>query len=92
MNHDDMSYGAPEAPTNEECAEADGRNWYFEGQHGAEDAADTAARLALVQERDALQLMVTWAYGKLHSRTFNSMDDALELDRMKLWCEHGVVA
>ena len=68
------------------------RDLYYEGQHGAEDSADTAARLALVQERDALRLMAAWAYGKLHSRTFNSMDDALELDRLKLWCEHGVVA
>jgi len=51
---------------------------------------DTAARLA--QERDALCLMVTWAYGKLHNRTFSSIDDAMELDRLKMWCEHGVVA
>ena len=63
-----------------------------DGQHGAEDAADTASRLDLVQERDALRLMVTWAYGKLHSRTFNSMDDALELDRLKLYVEHGIRA
>jgi hypothetical protein len=48
--------------------------------------------LALVAERDALRHMVTWAYSKLHSRTFNSMDDALELDRLKLYTEHGVVA
>lgn len=92
MNSNDFSYGAPEAPTNEEAAEADGRNFYFEGQHGAEDAADTASRLDLVQERDALRLMVTWAYGKLHSRMFNSMDDALELDRLKLYVEHGIRA
>lgn len=66
---------------------------------GHKDALDAAAELALqadacmlVQERDALRLMVTWAYGKLHSRTFTSMDDALELDRLKLWCEHGVLA
>jgi len=93
MNHDDFSYGAPDVPTPEELGDvADGKNLYYEGQHGAEDHADTAARLALVQERDALRLMATWAYGKLHSRTFNSIDDALELDRLKLWCEHGVVA
>ena len=76
----------------EPAAEADSRNFYFEGQHGAEDAADTASRLDLVQERDALRLMVTWAYGKLHSRTFNSMDDALELDRLKLYVEYGIRA
>jgi hypothetical protein len=54
--------------------------------------ATTAKELELVQERDALRLMVTWAYGKLHSRTFNSMDDALELDRLKLYVEHGIRA
>jgi len=68
------------------------KNFYFEGQHGAEDADDTAARIALVTERDALNHMVTWAYSKLHSRTFNNIEDALELDRLKLWCEHGIVA
>ena len=76
----------------EDKAEADGRNWYFEGQHGAEDAADTAARLDLVRERDALRLMVTWAYGKLHSRQFASIDDALEVDRIALYVVHGVLA
>lgn len=34
---------------------ANGRNMYYEGQHGAEEPADTAARLALVAERDALR-------------------------------------
>ena len=95
MNSNDFAFGAPDAPTSEqesEAAEANGRNWYFEGQHGAEEPADTAARLDLVQERDALNLMVTWAYGKLHSRTFNSMEDALELDRIKLYVEHGIRA
>jgi len=36
-------------------ATANGRNPYFEGQHPAEDAEDTANRLALVAERDALR-------------------------------------
>jgi len=76
----------------EDKATANGRNPYFEGQHPAEDPDDTANRLALVAERDALRHMVTWAYGKLHARTFSSMDDALELDRLKLYAEHGVVA
>lgn len=35
-------------------ATANGRNPYFEGQYPAEDAEDTANRLALVAERDAL--------------------------------------
>ena len=74
-------------------ATANGRNPYFEGQHPAEDAEDTANRLALVAERDALRHMVTWAYSKLHDgRACIDMDDALELDRLKLYAEHGVVA
>lgn len=36
-------------------ATAAGRNMYYEGQHGAEDPDDTAARLALVAERDSLR-------------------------------------
>lgn len=78
--------------TVESQATANGRNPYYEGQFGAEEPADTQARLELVAERDALRHMVTWAYSKLHSRTFNSVDDALELDRLKLYTEHGVVA
>ena len=31
----------------EPAAEADGRNFYFEGQHGAEEAADTPAKVRL---------------------------------------------
>lgn len=59
-------------PTNEE---ADGRNLYFEGQHGAEEPADTAARLRLVQERDraldriakmAAELDTPYAWHHLH--------------------------
>jgi len=38
----------------QEAATANGRNMYYEGQHDAEEPADTAARLALVKERDAL--------------------------------------
>ena len=77
----------------EQQATANGRNPYFEGQHSAEEPEDTANRLALVAERDALRHMVTWAYSKLHDgRSCIDMDDALELDRLKLYTEHGVVA
>ena len=39
-----------------EQATAIGRNnMYYEGQHGAEEPDDTADRLALVKERDALR-------------------------------------
>ena len=35
-----------------------GRNMHYQGQHGAEDPADTAARLALVRELDTLRAEV----------------------------------
>jgi hypothetical protein len=76
----------------EQQATANGRSPYFEGQHAAEEPSDTAARLALVAERDALRYMTTWAYSKLHSLEFSRQEDALELDRLKLYTEHGVVA
>ena len=41
------------------------RNLHFEGQHGAEEPADTAQRLALVQELQALRELVGQAYGHL---------------------------
>lgn len=37
-----------------------------------------------------LEELVRWAYSKLHGRTFSSIDDALKLDEMKLFLEHGV--
>jgi len=39
----------------EQQATAAGRNLYYEGQHGTEDADDTGQRLALVAERDRLR-------------------------------------
>ena len=41
-------------------------------------------------ELERLRELVRWAYTKLHSRTFSSMDDALKLDEMKLLLEHGI--
>lgn len=43
----------------------------------------------LYNEAQYLSELVRWAYGKLHGRTFNDMDDALMLDRMKMYLEHG---
>jgi len=40
-------------------------------------------------EIERLQELVRWAYSKLHNRTFDSLDDALKLDEMKLMLEHG---
>jgi len=52
MTHDEL------LDSIEEKAISDGRNMYFEGTHGPEDASDAAARLALVRERD--QLLNPW--------------------------------
>ena len=38
---------------------------HFEGQHNAEDPADTVARLALVRELETLREVVGLAYGHL---------------------------
>lgn len=48
-----------------EQAIAAGRNMHYEGQHAAEDPADTAARLALVRELETLREVVGLAYGHL---------------------------
>ena len=48
-----------------EQAIAAGRNMHYEGQHAAEEPADTAARLALVRELDTLRNVVGLAYGHL---------------------------
>ena len=62
----------------EDKAVANGRNPYYEGQHGAEEPADTAARLALVTERDALRalLLKIGDYAHDHS-TGPAVPDAL---------------
>lgn len=73
-----------------DCAVANGRNPYFGGQFGAEEPEDTAARLALVTERDALLHMATWAYSKLHHFSYTKQEDALMLDRLKLMVERGI--
>lgn len=48
-----------------EQAIAAGRNMRFEGQHRAEEPADTEARLALVRELETLREAVGLAYGHL---------------------------
>lgn len=42
-----------------------GRNLYFEGQFGAEEAADTEQRLMLVRERDEAVSALKWICRKL---------------------------
>ena len=44
----------------------------------------------LYHEAQYLSDLVRWAYGKLHRHTFADLDDALMLDRMKLYLEHGI--
>lgn len=46
----------------------------------------------LSNDIDQLRQMVTWAYCKLHSRAFANQEDALMLDRLKFYTEHGVLA
>lgn len=46
----------------------------------------------VVVEHAALHELVLWAYSKLHAREFTRLEDALELDRMKLYVEHRVIA
>ena len=41
------------------------------------------------EEIHALQSMLAWAYSKLHDRNFNKQEDALKLDEIKLYLEHG---
>ena len=34
--------------------------------------------------------LLRWAYQQLHRRSFTDVDDALNLDRLRLFAEHGV--
>lgn len=40
---------------------------------------------------DCLELLA-WAYSKLQHGSFSKMDDALQLDRIKLLLEHGITS
>lgn len=44
----------------------------------------------LCNEAAYLREMVAWSYGKLHGRTFSNIDDAMMLDRMNLYLQHGI--
>ncbi len=41
------------------------------------------------EEINALKSMLAWAYRKLHDRNFSKQEDALKLDEIKLYLEHG---
>lgn len=57
----------------QQAVAAKGRNPYYEGQFGAEEPEDTAARLALVAERDELR-------GKVAAWTESAMQMARNAD------------
>lgn len=46
----------------------------------------------LCNEVADLRLMLAWAYSKLHNRAFSSQEDCMELDRLRLYVEHGLSA
>lgn len=46
----------------------------------------------LVFEKEYLTDMVKFAYSKLNNINFSNIDDALMMDRMKLWLEHEITA
>ena len=56
----------------------------FDEEPDGDPHGECAAEIARLQD------LVRWSYTKLHGRTFNSMDDALKLDEMKLLLEHGL--
>lgn len=72
----------------------------YDHYHKALPKAWAAARAFLAEpeakpvvvEHAALHELVLWAYSKLHAREFTRLEDALELDRMKLYVEHRVIA
>ena len=47
---------------------------------------------ALCNENAFLEEIVIWSYSKLHNRGLSGLDDALMLDRIKLWLEHGLTS
>lgn len=71
-------------PGNHYCAAHQG-NYSHYATHNCE-LCDALASKNILGE------MLTWAYSKLHSREFSKLDDALELDRLKLYVEHGVLS
>jgi hypothetical protein len=43
-------------------------------------------------EKQYLTDLVSFAYYKLYPMTFSNIEDALMMDRMKLWLEHEITA
>lgn len=59
------------------------------GEAAARDQLQRTNLAAMADDIDLLHDMVRWAYSKLHHATYSKQEDALMLDRMKLWLEHG---
>lgn len=81
MNHDDVSYGAPDVPTTEDAAEL------------ANALPATLQEAYADGRKDQLQEdveLLGWAYSKLCRLGFNSMESAMMMDRIKLLIEHGI--
>lgn len=50
-----------------------------------------AAELAMLRDEiDRLREMVRWSYSKLHQFSFSKQEDALQMDEIKLYLEHGI--
>ncbi len=59
----------------------DARDGLYDEFHAAIDAQQA--------ETERLKYLLGWAYGKLNRFSFTNIDDALNLDEMKLVLEHG---
>ena len=56
----------------------------FDEEPDGDPHGECAAEIARLQE------LVRWAYSKLVYRSFESMEDCLKMDEMKLLLEHGI--
>jgi hypothetical protein len=52
----------------------------------AEIGSEAYARIEILEH------LLAWSYTKLHYRSFDSLEDALTLDKIKLLLEHGIGA
>lgn len=74
-------------------ATPNGRNFYYEGQHGAEDSEDTAQRLALVAERDSLRAALKWyAQGNHFAMAVQDAWDTVSGEPQNWWSDEAGTA
>ena len=60
---------------------------YMAAQMDRQIEAGISQNEQLCIENEQLKALVYWAYTKLHGRTFTNIEDALNLDEMKLMME-----